>query len=920
MAKPLDGIALQTYYRRLGFGKAVRDKLDEIRSSPPSRTPESRRGNMPVYYPSKKMRCVIKAESHKSEFAFLIEAEHDEDVIEYYDQPPSIPLEYCDKRNHIHRPLHTADYFVFRFNSAGWIECKPTEELNRIANTYSNRYEKDKQGDWRCPPGEKYAAEFGLTYSVYASEQINWAAQDNWLYIEDYYQDLERLEVSEANLGRLFQLVDEHKGITLADLRLEASEITSDEINIAIARHSLYVDLNRHRLCEPWRAQVFTDQETALTYRHRGETALDLGIAAHPVEIVQGQTIDWDGRSWRINVGKTEITLVADDCDPFPLKRSDFEALVKSGKIVGVQTNIRSSITEEGQAKQLHGDSIAWAKAVFRNRVINPDQHDDEEQQKINGIINTVPERTRFHWKRLYREAEVRYGSGILGLLPDYHNCGGTKKIPTETRELIHAVLDTHYNTITRKPKRGAYGEFELQCKEKNIPKTTQRTFYAEACRYTSKYDEILAREGARAAYPFKDYFRSGEKTTSRQGNYAWSMGHLDHMEVDLVLCDSKTGKPMGKCWLTLLILSQPRRIVAYYLTFDPPSYRSCMMVLRLCVRRHGRLPTAITVDGGSEFKSIYFEKLLAIYKVRKHRRPSSEPRFGSPLERLFGTLDTQFIYHLVGNTQATKQPRTTTKVTDPRRNAVWTLEKLTERLQQWADEEYDTLRHPALGQSPREAYQQSLDQDGERIHKLIPYDDVFEKATFPTTHKGKSIVQPGVGVRMNYLDYWCEEMRDPTVELIEVPICYDPFDASIGYAYLNKEWRKCHCPYDEFAGCSERELRILTEELRKRNRVQYGKEQVEITQRQLAAFRRECESDQVVLRQQRNDRETRSALKVLEGRRSRSDADNVIDIADASESKVETTQHSAPAKQSGSSASQNGSNSGKLIVFRRAR
>ena len=126
--------------------------------------------------------------------------------------------------------------------------------------------------------------------------------------------------------------------------------------------------------------------------------------------------------------------------------------------------------------------------------------------------------------------------------------------------------------------------------------------------------------------------------------------------------------------------------------------------------------------------------------------------------------------------------------------------------------------------------------------------------------------------------------MRDPTVELIEVPICYDPFDASIGYAYLKKEWRKCHCPYDEFAGCSERELRILTEELRKRNRVQYGKEQVEITQRQLAAFRRECESDQVVLRQQRNDRETRLALKVLEGRRSRSDADNVIDIADASE------------------------------------
>jgi putative transposase len=640
MAKPLDGSTLQTYYRRFGFGKTVRSKLDEIRSSPPSRTPGSRRGNMPVYYPSKKMRCIIKAESHKSEFAFLIEAEHDEDVIEYYDQPPSIPLEYRDKRNHIHRPIHTADYFVFRFNSAGWVECKPTEELNRIANTYSNRYEKDEKGNWRCPPGEKYAAEFGLTYRVYASEQINWAAQDNWLYIEDYYQDLERLEVSEANLARLYQLVDEHKGIALADLRLEASGITSDGINIAIARHSLFVDLNHHRLCEAWRAQVFTDQETALTYRHRGEKALDLGIAAHPVEIVQGQTTDWDGKQWRINVGKTEITLVADDCEPFPLKHSDFEALVKSGRIVGVQTNVRSSITAAGQEKQMHSDSVAWAKAVFRNRVINPDQYDDEEQQQINASIDTIPERTRFRWKGLFREAEISYGSGILGLLPDYHNCGGARKIPTQTRELIHAVLDTHYNTITRKPKRGAYGEFLLQCDEQNIPKTTQRTLYAEACRYTSIYDEILAREGARAAYPFKDYFRSDEKAISRHGNYAWSMGHLDHMEVDQELCDSKIGKPMGKCWLTLLILSHPRRIAAYYLTFDPPSYRSCMMVLRLCVKRYGRLPTAITVDGEAEFKSIYFEKLLALYKVRKHRRPSYEPRFGSSLERLCLHLD----------------------------------------------------------------------------------------------------------------------------------------------------------------------------------------------------------------------------------------------------------------------------------------
>src|ERR1700676_2379633 len=98
MAKPLDGIALQAYFRRLSFGRVTQELLIHIRSSPPSRTPGARHGNMPVWYPSKKMQCIIKAESHKVEFAFLLAAEHDETIWEIWDQPPPIPLEYQDKR------------------------------------------------------------------------------------------------------------------------------------------------------------------------------------------------------------------------------------------------------------------------------------------------------------------------------------------------------------------------------------------------------------------------------------------------------------------------------------------------------------------------------------------------------------------------------------------------------------------------------------------------------------------------------------------------------------------------------------------------------------------------------------------------------------------------------------------------------
>src|SRR3989440_7636956 len=251
MTRALDGVALPAYFRRLGLGPDAQELLTRVRSSPPHRTPGSRAGNMPVWYPSTKMQCIIKAESAKVEFAFLLEAEHSDDVLEFFDQPPPILLEYRDRRNHLQRVQHTADYFVCRYHEAGYEECKPVEKLIQLARTQPKRYVLDESGQWRCPPGEAFAAKYGLTYRVRSSDQINWAAQDNWLYLEDYYNDLDKLVLSEADLQRLFQLIDESPGLLLSDLRTAAFPMSSDQINIAIANYALYVDLNVYRLAEP---------------------------------------------------------------------------------------------------------------------------------------------------------------------------------------------------------------------------------------------------------------------------------------------------------------------------------------------------------------------------------------------------------------------------------------------------------------------------------------------------------------------------------------------------------------------------------------------------------------------------------------------------------------------------------------------
>jgi putative transposase len=881
MIRPLDGTALLTYFRRLKLPKEAQELLTAIRNSPPSRTPRPRRGNMPVWYPSKKMQCIIKAESHKVEFAFLLQVEHDDDVLEVWDQPPSIQLEYLDRRSRTQRPNHTADYFLFRYNEAGWVECKTTQELIQKASKSPNRYQLDERGQWRCPPGEAFAAKYGLFYRVYASDQINWAAQDNWLFLEDYYQDLDRLQAAPTDVYALCELVHKQPGILLSELQLAAEDLPTDMINIAIARSDLYVDLATYRLSEPWRTPVFPDRSTARATSHPPDSLENQGTTTFTLTALSGTIVSWAGQQWRIaNASATHITLAREGSDPFPLARSAFDMLVQQGKIVLPPPPAPSNFTPEGTALLDQAREADLATAIFRNRVINPDQYDDEEQIQIAERAAAIPVRTKRYWRQLYREAESQYGSGLIGLLPQFARCGRKREADLDARLLLHEVLDTHYDTVTRKPKRGAYGEYLKRAEEQQLTPLSPRTFYREVERHKTAYEQKVAREGTRAAYPFKDYVREQEKTVSRHGNYAWAMAHLDHTELNLVLCDSRTGQILGKCWLTLLILSHPRRIAAYALTFDPPSYRSCLMVLRLCVKRYGRLPTAITVDGGPEFQSVYFEQLLALYRVRKHQRPAAEPRFGSPQERLFGTMETEFLYHLLGNTQATREPRLATRATDPQRQALWTLPRLAERVQQWADEEYETIRHPALGMTPREAYELSLKRDGERLHKSIEYDETFLKATFPTTRKGTAKVEPGVGVRINYLDYWCEAMRDATVEGNQVKVRYDPFDVSVGFAYIGGIWRKCDCPHSEFAGCSERELQQLTEELRRRNRLQAGREHTEVTQKQLATFRRENADIETIMRQQRHDRETRAALTVLEGGKAIKEAETKQEIS----------------------------------------
>jgi hypothetical protein len=79
------------------------------------------------------MGAIIQFESHRVELPFVYELEHDPGVLEYYDQPPSIPLTYYHPNGRRLSVMHTPDFFVLCQDSAGWVECKTSEDLEKLA-------------------------------------------------------------------------------------------------------------------------------------------------------------------------------------------------------------------------------------------------------------------------------------------------------------------------------------------------------------------------------------------------------------------------------------------------------------------------------------------------------------------------------------------------------------------------------------------------------------------------------------------------------------------------------------------------------------------------------------------------------------------------------------------------------------------
>ena len=752
----------------------------------PTRRVQASRGNLCSRFPSQKVGRVVQAES-LTELAVVLEAEHNAEIAALLDQPPRIQVHYrlADGRRQPY--WQTPDFLIISQASFRLVQCKTEQELQELSTANPDRWLKAPGGRWRFPPGEVAAQDLGFEFEVFSDADIRPAYTANLSYLSRYLCSASE-GVDPAAAADIRRLLSERPGATI--LELIDDGVAADDLYRMIATGIAYVNLEQDRLADTDRTRVFPDR-----------TRYDLWQALHAQQ-----------------PGSYPAFSLAGACGvalPSVAQRDDVPALV---------LGMLSTVSVE-----------AAAVAVDRWHMVKPVVCDGKSIKEVAKACG-IPVRTFRRWCANARNELVRGGQGVMGLIPrDEHRGNRNPRLSSNHEALLARVLDDddrdRRDGDDDREESGAddarnrsisdlYGEY-CQAAEADGFTPCAYTTFVERFRRLASERRTRRRRGDKAAAAEAPFVWWIEWLTPPHGQYPWDIVHIDHTLVDLVIRLGTLKPQRIRAWLTVVFCAYSRTVLGFEISFDPPSNSSIMMALRDCVRRHGRLPYTIVVDRGAEFESVWFELFCAQYWIIKKSRPAGQPRFGSPIERFFGTTNTQFFHALKGNTKLLRNPRTMTPEVDPHRHAVWTLPMLIGALEKYFFDVYPNQPHPALGQTPQEAYERGLQLTGARVHRVVEYDNDFLISTLPSAPRrgGTAKVQDnGKGIEINGILYWHDAFRTQALKGTRVPVRIDPFDVSVVFAWRpdQKIWLRCVSQHRRlFRGRSWKEIRILSKQIR---------------------------------------------------------------------------------------------------------
>ncbi len=834
-----------------------RSLVRHVRSSPPVRTVGRSRGKPWFTFASRKMLRGIQAESGSVEFAACYLYEADESVLEFWDQPTVVNVRYPHEDGRVSGGTTTPDYLVIERDGIRLDEWKQERRLRRLASEASHIYQWDGQR-WRSPAREAAAGEFGLGYRLRSSIEIGETLYSNLELLNEYRAP--GLTVPPNTDEAVRSCLSSHGALSLEALLAAVPGMGRDDVFTMLVQGHVHADLQAVRLLEPAKAMLALTPERVWAYRlfEDATPATAVGSLAS-ASLTGGQRVLWDGVAWTIlNAGREYVTLRCDDGRLQDVVREELQRLMGCGRLVDVPSSA--------------DDALA---AAVRDRLRLATE---EDLRVAHERLRSLEAGEALHAARWLRElrrrmarAEQAYGFAFLGLLPETRQRGNREaRFPRETRELFEEVRQEHHAKPGGSSRVGSYRLFESRAREAGVPCPSYFTYCRWLMRARTHRDDVRSK-GWKGAYGDLEYAgHHRERNMMSRAQRAWQKGYLDFYRAPVCLV-SERFVVLGGAWVGLLFDDYSAYPLAWTIDFDEPSATGVMAMVRDSVRRWNRLPETVVVDLGPEFQNVYLDTLLVRARVSKMNRPASEPRYGAPEERMFGTAQVQLVHQLRGHTRALQNVRMVSREVNPEALAVWTMPDFRDAFEDYLYRHYVKRPHPGLnGMSPETALSESVALSGERRHRRIAYDDTFRVLTLPSPPRPAVKITPPGKIRVLHLDYWCPEFRDRGLWGTTVKVRYDPDDRGHVEAWVNGQWRECTSEHHRvFKGRSQREIEVAAKVFAREQSAVRNRRTDPSGYRLAAILERAHEYEELRLTElkQHEKQRSRSAWRRLEGR-----------------------------------------------------
>lgn len=419
-------------------------------------------------------------------------------------------------------------------------------------------------------------------------------------------------------------------------------------------------------------------------------------------------------------------------------------------------------------------------------------------------------------------------GNNFISLVDRYRVAKRKLRIPPEIENLMWEVLKRSYFTRDRFTAKHAYDQLQIAFKKKVttgviaandvVPSYTS---FVNRIKSVDLYHRVASREGhGRARMVCRTSFPDGYP------QYPLERVEIDHTPLNWVVICDRTGLPLGRAVLTIMIDSFSGYVLGFYISFYGPGLTSVSGVARNALQPKGMLLTGLNitnpwlshglgdewvVDNGLEFHSFGFRQIAMALGVDimycRVRTPWLKPR----VERFFAGLD-----HLtLAKGRINKRVANVVNL-DPYKGAAIVFSDLVEGLLKYFVDIYPFEPNWRKMATPFELFQEGL----ERCPPAT-YPGNFDQLTL-ATGMSKMLTTSQGGIQLNGLPYGSYEFKDLAKRHgsnCKVLCKWDPDDIHRLYVQNpeHKTWMTAYCRWKDYSqGLSHNQHKLIRDFSRK--------------------------------------------------------------------------------------------------------